>query len=315
MDKDIFMEFTAGEDDEGKRLDRLLRTLLKDASLSLVYSAIRKGHIRLDGKKVPQNTRVHTGNVISIKRNLKDTIKKKTENLRTQYVIKPDDILMENRHLLAINKHPGIPTHGKGSLTDSVRSYLSGKLSDSLAFSPSPLHRLDKISSGIVVFSSSIDGARWFTRMMRERRFLKYYLALMEGCAKKVETWTDNLEKDFKGVRKKETGKKAITHVTPIVNGKDLSLVVCRIETGLTHQIRVQAALHSHVLAGDKRYGSRLEIKPFLHAFFLKPQEDSSFLPAEGITAQPHTESRSILDKFLPDWEKAFYDFLSSISQ
>lgn len=312
MDSNLFITLTAGPDDDGKRLDRLLRTVLKDAPLSRIYSAIRKGDVLLDGKRAAQNARVKAGSLISIRRDLSNSIRKRKRHSSAAQ-LKPLDIVMENSHLLVLNKRPGIASHGRDSLTSSVRAYLDYKDNESLAFSPSPLHRLDKISSGLIVFSASIEGARWFTRQIRERRMDKYYLALLEGRLDKSALWRDNLERSFYGVSAGRGDREAVTHVTPLISNDDFSLVVCRIETGLTHQIRAQAAFRSHVLAGDRKYGSRVSHRPFLHAFFLQHDEGCDFFPREGLFAAPHDVSVRFLDFAVPGWQSAFYDFLSSV--
>jgi len=164
---------------------------------------------------------------------------------------------------MAVNKPAGLAVHGHDSLDDMVRSFLADKLPPSLSFKPGPLHRLDKPSSGIVVFSTSIEGARLFSSLMRDRKISKIYLAVVEGNVKCEEIWQDDL---FRDKEKKKTfishgdsggGKTAVTKVTPLAADGDYTLIKAEIATGRTHQIRAQAAFHGHPLAGDKKYGGK----------------------------------------------------------
>jgi len=140
-----------------------------------------------------------------------------------------------------------------------VLSYLAEKLPHSLSFKPGPLHRLDKPSSGIVIFSTGLEGARLFSSLMRERKARKTYLAIIEGEIKKEEIWEDLLERDS-GKKKtfvsaSQDGKTAITKIKPLAQKRGYSLIIAEIATGRTHQIRAQAASHGHPLAQDRKYG------------------------------------------------------------
>jgi 23S rRNA pseudouridine955/2504/2580 synthase len=209
------------------------------------------------------------------------------------------NILWEGAGLLIVNKPAGlavhspdprgvgfrgmkgqdIARHGKNpavSLDALVQAYLRDKLPPSLSFKPGPLHRLDQISSGVVVFSTSLTGARAFSVLMRERRLRKIYLALVDGLIKREEIWEDALFRDRergKTLVLKEEGegaKAARTRVFPLAVHPPYSFIALEIETGRTHQIRSQAAFHGHPLAGDRKYGGSLrQAGPFLHAFSL----------------------------------------------
>jgi 23S rRNA pseudouridine955/2504/2580 synthase len=186
-------------------------------------------------------------------------------------------ILREGEGLLFINKRAGLAVHGPGSLETLVRAYLAPKLPPSLAFRPGPLHRLDRPTSGVVTFGAALEGARRFSALIRERRVLKRYLALVDGRVPGPLTWEDGLYRDRE--RRKTLasaegggeGKRALTRVFPLGTRGEYSLVLLEIDTGRTHQIRAQAALHGHPLAGDRKYGgSFLEGGLLLHALSLE---------------------------------------------
>jgi 23S rRNA pseudouridine955/2504/2580 synthase len=146
-----------------------------------------------------------------------------------------------------------------------VRAYLAERLAErpsrSLSFRPGPLHRLDRPTSGVIVFSSSLAGARLFSTLLRERRVCKSYLAIVEGGLAAAEIWQDALVRDRDAKKTctagPEEGKTALTRVRPLAAAGGCTLLHAEIETGRTHQIRAQAAAHGHPLAGDRKYGAR----------------------------------------------------------
>jgi 23S rRNA pseudouridine955/2504/2580 synthase len=191
-----------------------------------------------------------------------------------------------------VNKPPGIAVHGEGSLESQVRSYLAGRLPPSLSFRPGPLHRLDKPTSGLVVFSTSLEGARYFSALIREGGVKKRYLALVDGIIGEPEIWEDLLLRDGPGRKTlvvpcsgPET-REARTRVFPLAASGAHTLILAEIDTGRTHQIRAQAGAHGHPLSGDGKYGgSPCRDGLLLHAHSLEfplPPGDS---PPERIRA------------------------------
>jgi 23S rRNA pseudouridine955/2504/2580 synthase len=255
------MELVTGENDSGRRLDRILRKALADYPLPLIHRLLRQKKVLVNGKPAKAQDRIDSGAKISIS-SLPPQKHKQTRTPLSRQFPAPE-ILWQGSGLIAINKPSGLTVHGNNSLDDMVQSYLAEKLPPSLSFKPGPLHRLDKPSSGIVVFSANIEGARLFTSLMREHKVRKTYLAIVEGELKGEEIWQDDLIRDKE---KKKTfvsqtntggGKTAITKATSLASDGDYTLIKAEIATGRTHQIRAQAAFHEYPLAGDKKYGGK----------------------------------------------------------
>jgi 23S rRNA pseudouridine955/2504/2580 synthase len=173
-------------------------------------------------------------------------------------------VLYEGGGLLILNKPPGVLVHGRGSLEERVRRYLEPMLPPSLSFRPGPLHRLDRPSSGIIVFSTSLEGARRFSALIRERMLRKEYLAIADGIIEPGEdriTWIDELRRDRDAKKTLASGagggssRQALTRVRPLAHAGNRTLILVEIETGRTHQIRAQAAARGHPLSGDRKYG------------------------------------------------------------
>jgi 23S rRNA pseudouridine955/2504/2580 synthase len=190
-------------------------------------------------------------------------------------------IIYESADLLAVNKRAGMEIHGSGESLDSlVRAYLTPKLPPSLSFRPGPLHRLDRPTSGVVVFSVSLRGARYFSALLREGRIHKRYLALVEGTIGGPGCWDDPLLRDREARRTftSAEGKAARTRFSPLglytgKKGETYSLLSLEPETGRSHQIRAQAAARGHPLGGDKKYGGR----PLPAAFFRPAPRQAAF--------------------------------------
>jgi 23S rRNA pseudouridine955/2504/2580 synthase len=267
------MVLTASVDDHERRLDRVLRKALPDLPLSAIYRLLRRGLVLVNGKAAAGDYRVRAGAVITLPG------EKTPPAAAPRPPAAPPEILWEGAGLLALNKPAGLSVHGPPpSLEAQVRSYLPP--SPSLSFRPGPLHRLDKPSSGVILFAATLEGARYFSGLIRERRVRKRYLALVEGIPEEA-VWTDTLIRDrerrktFSGTG----GKPALTRIRPLaVSGGNpksagdpaYSLILAEIETGRTHQIRAQGAIRGHPLAGDRKYGGGFRAGGFLlHAWSL----------------------------------------------
>jgi 23S rRNA pseudouridine955/2504/2580 synthase len=203
-------------------------------------------------------------------------------------------ILWRGAGIIVFNKPPGVATHGKDSLDTLVKTWLEGKLPASLSFKPGPLHRLDKPTSGVIAFSETIEGARLFSRLLRERKAAKTYLAIVEGRITGDEVWQDELIRDTRA-KKTFTGgaagsKDALTAVKALAFNGSFTLIEARILTGRTHQIRAQAASHGHPLAGDVKYGGHGFPGGFyLHAWKLKLGEHLEGFPQPLVAPLPES--------------------------
>jgi 23S rRNA pseudouridine955/2504/2580 synthase len=293
------VELWAGNDDDGRRLDRILRKALPELPLSGIHRLLRRKQVLVDGVPGLAAARIRSGQSIRVE----GLEMPKSGGLPPEGALspgKPFRVIWEGAGLLALNKDAGVQVHGPNGLDEQVRTFLQGKLPVSLSFRPGPLHRLDKPTSGILVFSASLEGARIFSALLRARLLRKRYLALVDGKFMAPALWEEVLVRD---TRRKKTeasvllrqadgeevgpesvygpAKTAKTRVFPLAAGGGYSLVLLEIETGRTHQIRSQAAFHGHPLAGDRKYGgSFLPGGLLLHALSLE------FPPKPGETRE-----------------------------
>jgi 23S rRNA pseudouridine955/2504/2580 synthase len=307
------MNLSAGADDDGRRLDRILRKALPDLPLAGIHRLLRKGRVLVDGKPAAAEDRVAAGSIITVPDGAaasppahRPPQRPEASIHATRSRVPPQgspDVLREEADILFINKPAGLAVHGPGGLDGRVRDYLADKTRPSLSFRPGPLHRLDKPTSGIIAFSKTLEGARSFSALIREGRITKQYLAVVDGVVNGPATWEDLLIRDqgeqktfLAGKRKTGAGKAgaakpARTGIRPLAvytgglkkgsGEKAVSLILAEIKTGRTHQIRAQAAAHGFPLAGDKKYGGAYQAGGFLlHAWKLE-------IPAQGEGKEP----------------------------
>lgn len=163
--------------------------------------------------------------------------------------------LEENDDLIVIIKPPGISSQGK----DSLETQLSEELNTTIY----PVHRLDQPVGGVMVYAKNEKMAAYLSKQIQDHTFEKTYLAIIEGQMEDKGTLEDLLYHDRQKnktyvVRRERKGvKKAILHYETLQKEETHSLVKIKLETGRTHQIRVQFASRKHPLMGDGKYGSK----------------------------------------------------------
>jgi 23S rRNA pseudouridine955/2504/2580 synthase len=187
----------AKEDDDGRRLDRILRKSCPAAPLSALHRLLRKGAVRVNGKKATADLRVSAGDVIEFM--MEGEVSPYAPVTPPHNPPAPSPILkilFESADVLALNKGAGVVVHGESSLESAVRGYVAGRIPQSLSFSPGPAHRLDRGTSGVILFSKSLAGARYISGGLREGVFRKTYLAIVEGTITGEEIWEDTLSRD-----------------------------------------------------------------------------------------------------------------------
>ncbi|MDR3123707.1 MAG: RluA family pseudouridine synthase [Treponema sp.] len=317
---------TAAADDDGRRLDRILRKALPDMPLSAIHSLLRKGKVLVDGVPEKGARRVRAGAAIQVPVEGGKAAVLVRKHRAPSFDPHNLSILWESADFLVLNKPAGLAAHGSGrrpgdSLESLARSYLAPKLSPSLSFKPGPLHRLDKPTSGIIVFSKSLEGARSFSALLRERRVRKIYLALLEGILDRDEIWEDVLVRDRKPGKSfalrggdpasgGEAPREALTRVSPLARAAaagaaGLTLIRLELATGRTHQIRVQAAARGRPLAGDRKYGGAAQRGGFLlHARSLE-------LPGQTLPGLPQRLEAPLPESFRKRIGELFPDVIA----
>ena len=189
----------------------------------------------------------------------------------------PLSIIYEDEALLILNKPAGIPVHPslhyyENSLSNGVKYYFT---QIGLNKKIRPVNRLDKDTSGLVLFAKNEYVQECLIKQMQTKDFVKEYIALITGhLTQKSGTICASIARKSNSIIERvisPNGEVAITHYTRLKNFSDFSLVRFTLETGRTHQIRVHAKFIGHPLLGDTLYGnsSPLIHRQALHAFHI----------------------------------------------
>jgi len=192
------------------------------------------------------------------------------------------EILLEDNHVIAAVKPAGMPsTHYNGSeetFDRRVKAYLKEKYAKPGDVFLGIVHRLDKPTSGVLLFARTSKAAARIAEQFREGGVDKVYWAVVEGRMKTPDgtledwLWKDDTAGHVSVVRPGAAGaKQALVHFHVRAEHDGLSWLELRPQTGRTHQLRVQLASRGHPIAGDFKYGSEIPFNPgiALHARML----------------------------------------------
>lgn len=297
-------EHIAGPNEAGQRLDKYLKKLLKSAPDSFIYKMLRKKNITLNGKKASGNEKLAEGDSVKIFFSDETYLKMsggetaKAEN--TGWTFKKEDVVYEDDAVLFVNKPAGILSQPSGDnvpdLAGGLVRYLlnSGKLTkeELRSFTPAPMNRLDRNTTGIVLCGISLSGEQFLAEVIRERKIKKEYLVLVKGAFTKEGVRSAFLKKD---------GGKNLVHVrgdeapgylpiktgfTVLAKNETCSLLRAELITGRPHQIRAHLAYLGYPVAGDSKYGD----PAFNRMLAEKTGLRSQFLHAERVSFEKSDE-------------------------
>ena len=179
--------------------------------------------------------------------------------------LEPSKIVFEDNHLIAINKEPSDIVQGDKTgdvtLPDEIKQYLKEKYNKPGNVFCGVIHRLDRPTSGIVLFAKTGKALERMNAQFRDKTISKTYVALVEGKTAPEGTLVHFLKKNEKQnksyVVSEKDGKEARLKYKAIAFYNFYTLVEIELETGRHHQIRCQFAKIGHMVKGDVKYGAK----------------------------------------------------------
>lgn len=267
-------EYVVDSETEGMRIDRYLKKTFKNEPLSKIFQALRKGDVKVGGKKVKENYRLSLNEKISVKYLKAETTSNENKNNKKSKIEKKildkfkKCVIFENEDFFIVNKERNIPMHkGTGHKYGLSEIFKEIYNSENINFA----NRLDYETSGLVIGCKTLKFLRYISEKIRNNEVRKKYIAVVHGIIEEEKFTIENyllVEENGVSVTENETeGKKSITEFRCIGRKKsretnvknignvgktalDINLV-----TGRKHQIRAQISNYGYPIVGDRKYG------------------------------------------------------------
>ena len=256
------MQYEILEDEfVGIRIDKYLNEINEDYTRSFVQKMIEEGNVTVNGKPVKASYKLKMKDVIEVEEIENTEIEAVAEDI-------PIDIVYEDEDIIIVNKAKGMVVHpGNGNYTGTLVNALLFTHKDRLSaingvVRPGIVHRIDKDTSGIIVVAKNDKAHKTLSSAFKVHDITRKYIAVVKGIVEK-----DNIKIDLpigrstsdriKMAVTEKNSRNAITHIKVLKRFYEsgYTLVEAKLETGITHQIRVHMSYIGHPLLGDDTYG------------------------------------------------------------
>ena len=294
------IEIIVGKNENGQRLDRVLEKIFVNANTGFIFKMLRKKNITLNDKKADGKERLEKGASIKLwfsdesfeklsgkkAGNIKDLVEKPIADKKSTETFK-SYIVYEDENTVIINKPAGLLSQKSNendiSVNDLLLDYLEFDSKALNTFKPSICNRLDRNTSGLLVCGKTLEGLRVNNELIKTKAVSKFYLAVVKGRVEKpgsINAWLYKDEKTNKVTVKDKSfeGAEFIqTEYEVLDYFKDVTLLLVKLITGKTHQIRAHLSSISHPIIGDYKYGEKSVNERFKREYGIKSQLLHSF--------------------------------------
>jgi 23S rRNA pseudouridine955/2504/2580 synthase len=257
---------TVTADEANMRVDRFLEARFPGLSFSHIQRIVRKGELRVNGKRADSKDRLEEGQGVRIPPLKLDAPKAEASfseaAKKTQHALK-DMILFEDDDVMVLNKPAGLAVQGGSGITRHVDQMLE-VMRDAKGQRPRLVHRLDRETSGCLLVAKTRFAATALTGSFRHRSARKIYWALVAGVPKpkqgRISTYLAKEESEDDSIMRvaahgDEGASHAVTYYAVVeTSATKLAWVSLKPVTGRTHQLRAHMAHIDHAIVGDPKY-------------------------------------------------------------
>lgn len=257
------LEYTAGAEDTGRRIDAALAAAFPELTRSFAQQLLAEGRVLCNGRSVAKSARLTQGDALCV--SLPDA---QPVEIIPQDI--PLDIVYEDSSLLVVNKPKGMVVHPAagnpdGTLVNALLYHCAGRLSGiNGEVRPGIVHRIDKDTSGLLIVAKNDFSHTRLAEQIQAHTFTREYSAVVYGSFKEDSGTVDQPLGRHPTDRKKiavlpnsPSARRAVTHFWVVKRFQGFTQLRLRLETGRTHQIRVHMAYLGHPVAGDPVYGPK----------------------------------------------------------
>ncbi|QHA36085.1 RluA family pseudouridine synthase [Rossellomorea marisflavi] len=253
------IQHSIDQNNQGERIDKVVSSLNKDWSRSLVQLWIKEGHVKVNGEVVKANFKCPLDASIEIAIPDPEELDVEAEDLNL-------DIAYEDQDVIVVNKPKGMvvhpaPGHSSGTMVNGLMHHCKDLSGINGVMRPGIVHRIDKDTSGLLMVAKNDKAHEHLVNQLVEKTVTRKYTAIVHGNIPHeygtIDAPIGRDPKDRQSMTVVDNGKNAVTHFRVLDRYEDFTLVECELETGRTHQIRVHMKYIGYPLAGDPKYGPR----------------------------------------------------------
>lgn len=272
------LTLTATSEDRGARIDAWLAAHVEGLTRSAAAKLLESGGVAVNGASAAKNYRLTGGETVEVTRPEAEEITVEPQDI-------PLDVVYEDQDVIVVNKPVGLvvhpaPGHPDGTLVNALLHHCGDSLSGiGGERRPGIVHRIDKDTSGLIIAAKNDFAHQFLSAQLSDHTLGREYEAVVHGGFRDDAGTVDApigrhpVDRKRMAVTPKNS-KPAVTHYEVIARYRGYTRILCRLETGRTHQIRVHMASIGHPLLGDGVYGAPCPEKGLegqcLHARWLK---------------------------------------------